>query len=240
MSAHTPPAAPFLLQRPGLRRSHFPSLSPRPPPWNGKARECPLLVHTQQDLALESGRCHRSTQQAEDQRMPHCARLWTPAPQPTRLPVSSPSPRPQGGMGVCLGVDLVLLLPGATSRGSQAPQASRQAPDSQLLEAGPSCAGHGFLLCSLPPSLPAAPATLSSAQVLTGHQVTYLQGSLSHPQAWVPLAHTHPLHLVISIPLRPHSLQEAIPDYPQPHQAGSPGLPSAEAAWSSAASPPRH
>lgn len=102
-----------------------------------------------------------------------------------------------------------------------------------------SCAGHGFLLCSLPTSLPAAPATLSSAQVLTGHK-SPTSRALCHPQAWVPLARTHPLHLVNSIPPRPHSLPEAIPDYPQLHQAGSPGLPSAKAAWSSAASPHRH
>lgn len=55
-----------------------------------------------------------------------CPGLGPPLPKPPGCLSPVLAPAPHGGVGVCLGVDLVLLLPGATSQGSQAPQASRQ------------------------------------------------------------------------------------------------------------------
>lgn len=123
-----------------------------------------------------------------------CPALGPPLPKPPGCLSPVLGPAPQGGVGVCLAVDLVLLLPGATSQGSQAPQASRQAPDSQLLEAGPSCILRWPWFPALfSPHFPACcPSHTELCPGPNWPQVTYLQGSLSSPSLGPSCPHPPP------------------------------------------------
>lgn len=87
---------------------------------------------------------------------------WPPPATPSwspdlGRPSPVPAPPPQGSGAVCLGANLILLLPPGLSK---ALTHSFRRPSSSRL-------GNGVLL---PPPLPAAPATLSPAQA------THLQG----------------------------------------------------------------